>query len=173
MEPVRDPLGAMYSALGRALISRGIFQPMALPTSEITAAKYPTATTPSPQTREGPPRHDASELPARFEHVAGEARQCRCCARFRRSAMKSSHLTTGSPRCSAGVVSPVPAADSCSAANSVPTRAHQHERCPHGRMRVFGCTFLAERTHLTQTCPSCPASFTVAHFHQSGLGWRR
>jgi hypothetical protein len=36
----------------RSLIPRGVFQPMALPTSEMTVAKYPTATTPTPQTRE-------------------------------------------------------------------------------------------------------------------------
>jgi len=41
----------MHSALRRALIPRGVFQPMALTTSKITAAKYPTAAAPAPQAR--------------------------------------------------------------------------------------------------------------------------
>jgi hypothetical protein len=49
VQPVRDPVGAVHSALRRALISRGVFQPTALPTSEM-AAKYPKTTTPTRQT---------------------------------------------------------------------------------------------------------------------------
>src|SRR5215472_1716665 len=52
VQPVRDPVGPMHGALRPALISRGVLQPMALPTSEITAAKYPPATAPAPQARE-------------------------------------------------------------------------------------------------------------------------
>src|SRR5215831_3492304 len=40
VQPVRNPVGAMHSALRRGLIPRGVCQPMALPTSEVTTSKY-------------------------------------------------------------------------------------------------------------------------------------
>jgi hypothetical protein len=46
---VRDPVGAMHSALRLAHAPRGVFQAMTLPASEVAAAKYATATMPAPQ----------------------------------------------------------------------------------------------------------------------------
>ena len=65
VQPVRNPVGAMHRALRRALISRGVCQPMALPPPEITTTKYPATTT--------PPLRTSEPLPAAAEPSRGVA----------------------------------------------------------------------------------------------------
>jgi len=52
VEPVRDSVDAMHSALRRVLISGGVFQTKALPASKISATKYPAAAAPTLEAHE-------------------------------------------------------------------------------------------------------------------------
>src|SRR5262245_42282528 len=52
VQPVSDPVGTMHCALRRGLIPRGVCQPMALPTSELTAAKNSATAAPTLEAHE-------------------------------------------------------------------------------------------------------------------------